>query len=338
MLKNLVVFIIIVGITFFAISYALKIAPNGIGGGDFFKNPLSFYQTDPQSGLILPVYTIPEYKGIELPYQTSENGEVIVPDSRTPAWAIDTNAALEKAESDYNELAAAVREARAFGDPSPDRGTVQIVDMSTDVSASGEYITLENYGDRSVSIEGWSLQSAVSGVRVPLPAATRTFVMGAVPSPTTITLEPYKAIYVNSGPSPVGVSFQENSCSGYLSQFQSFVPHLGNYQCPQNSDELPWTPENVQRYGESCLTYVDSLPSCHFHTDAFPNSLSSSCREYIREALTYNGCVARNKWRPSFHQDVWRVFLEQPEPLWGTNHDIIRLLDAQGRTVDVYNY
>ena len=59
---------------------------------------------------------------------------------------------------------------------------------------------------------------------------------------------------------------------------------------------------------------------------------------FIRNSLTYNGCAARHSWRPSFSGDTWRIFFGAPSELWSNSHDVIRLLDNEGRVVDVWSY
>ena len=244
-------------------------------------------------------------------------------------------------EEEYNRLNRAASEVRTFGNPSPHTGAVSIVEDVSGVRASDpkeEYVQLSaNFqGSASIDIYGWSLESALSGARVYIPSGASPFLMGTANSIGPISLDPGGLVIVSSASSPVGVSFRENICTGYLEQFQSFSPQLGN-ECPSPSSVLPLTDENLRRYGDSCFDIVSSLSSCQF-PQALPPNVLPSCRTYLTDALSYNGCVNRNRYAPSFQKNMWRVYLGAQSEIWRNSHDAIRLLDAQGKTVDVFVY
>ena len=137
--------------------------------------------------------------------------------------------------------------------------------------------------------------------------------------------------------SPVGVSFEENICSGYLSELQQFTPEL-NGSCPSPADTLPQTAENLRTYGASCFDYIANIPSCHFVGANQPTNLSTACRQFVGNNLSYNGCVAMYRSQANFDLPTFRLYLNQSAKLWNDSHDIIRPLDAQGRIVDVLSY
>ena len=188
-----------------------------------------------------------------------------------------------------------------------------------------------------IGIAGWSLQSAYTGVRPYIQQGASPFLMGTVNNLSPIQLAPGQSALVNSGVSPVGVSFRENICTGYLGQLQSFTPPLPS-SCPSPSSQLPLTPDNLKSYGEICFDYLQTIPLCEAPLNNIPSNLPSSCQYFVAEALSYNGCVARNRSRASFAGDSWRIYLNSNAELWRNSHDIIRLLDADGRTVDVLTY
>ena len=186
-------------------------------------------------------------------------------------------------------------------------------------------------------MSGWVLQSVVSGVAVPIPRGAETYRMGAVPGEEPIALRPGERAVVNSGQSPLGVSFRLNACSGYLRQFQAFSPSLP-LSCPSSSAELPPTIDNLRTYGASCVDFVRTIPSCTYYLGAFPDDVTPTCRAFVNEALTYNSCVDRHQFDANFKSRSWRIYLGSQNELWNDAHDIIRLLDASGRTVDVWSY
>ncbi len=331
-----------------AVTWVASGAPQEIARRtNLISNPFaSFAATTTQGGLRLPVYPIPEYVPLELPLFSEENGEILSADSRLfedPDFVASLERTLIDHEETYDELRAELDDVRTFGEPSPYRNDVYFTNVSTGLgnkTPSVEYVVIEASRDLSapITLTGWSLQSARSGARFPLPQATRTFVMGQVPVFAPVQLEAGAQATITTGVSPVGTSFRINSCSGYLDQFQSFVPSLDTYACPQPADELPPTLENYNAYGDACIAFVSGLPTCHFYTGTFAADISYQCKAFVQQALTYNGCVERNRWRPSFVTKDWRLFLGQPSEVWAHMHDVVRLLDNQGRTVDVWSY
>jgi hypothetical protein len=231
-------------------------------------------------------------------------------------------------------------QARTFGSLSPYRSYVTLQNGSSDQNdPAREYVRIINSTDNAhtINLSGWSLQSAVSGARYYLPGAADVFISGVVNSLGEITLAPGAIAIITSGSSPVGASFHENICSGYLGTLQKFYPAISTASCPSPSDALPETPDNLRTYGSSCFDYVNNIPRCSFPTDV-PTTLPSACRTFIMSTYSYNGCVQLYRHTNTFARGVWRVYLNSPIELWDNAHDIIRLLDDQGRTVDTVTY
>ena len=178
------------------------------------------------------------------------------------------DSSLEKEMStikrEFGEVEKKYEEARTFGDPSPLFGKVRIVPLyssphSEDVNEEYIGITVPPEQPEAILVAGWSLQSAVSGVRVYFPAATREFMMGSNNSRTEISLAPGSYAMLTTGSSPVGASFLENACSGYLTQFQDFSPIIYD-ECPSPADELSLSADNIKTYGEACFDFLAQQP------------------------------------------------------------------------------
>lgn len=234
-----------------------------------------------------------------------------------------------------DDLEARVNEARNFGGVSPYATAVTL--RIENPGTPDEFAVIEVNGDTAVSTTGWSLQSALTRTRITLPHAASVFVLGAANTIQPVQLSPGTTIIAASGVSPVGVSFRENICSGYLGQLQHYAPPFAAV-CPAPLDSIPATPETIAVLGESCFDYLASVPSCTFPGGATPGSLSSACRATIAERLTYNGCAREYSSREGFNTTRWRLFLGAQNPLWQRDRDAVRLLDAQGRTVATYSY
>ncbi len=285
---------------------------------------------------------------LELIFGTSTSGSFITlpwqPDSSTRGPDISDYAseaaAQNLASGDSDQLSSPQEtQVRNFGTPSPYAGKITIRESSaTESDPSREFIEIaaaeSNTGP--ILITNWSLQSAVSGVRAPIPQAAPFFVMGVVNNVQPISLEPGTAVFITTAASPVGTSFRENICTGYLSELQTFTPELSG-ECPAPSETLPMNADNIRTYGSSCFDYLNNLTSCHFPGDP-PSGLFPTCRSFVVNSFSYNGCVNTNRARPSFALPTYRAYLSLRSELWANSHDVVRLLDADGRTVDVLTY
>ena len=243
------------------------------------------------------------------------------------------------AEEEYEALMARAEAAKTFGEPSPHRGNVQLAGEDHAMeSGADEYVTVEASSDNTapVDITGWSLQSALTGVRAFLPRGADVFIVGAVNTQQDIYLDPDGSAVISSGPSPVGTSFRINACTGYLGGLQTFRPALSR-DCPPPADALPLTADNLRTYGDACFDFVRELPLCTFPLAA-PSSVSPACRIFLANNLSYNGCVQNHRYKTDFRHGAWRIYLGAGGELWRNSHDVIRLLDAEGRTVDVLTY
>lgn len=226
-----------------------------------------------------------------------------------------------------------------FGDASSYAGKVFIRESAATESAPAQefiQLTASDSNTQPVAVTNWLLQSAVSGARAPIPAAAPFFVLGVVNPVQPVYLEPGASIFVTTGASPVGTSFRENICSGYLSELHAFTPEIPN-ECPIPPEMLPMNADTLRTYGSSCFDYLNTLTQCHFPT-TLPADLSLSCRSFISNTMSYNGCISASRDRVPFALPAFRTYLGLRSELWGNSHDVIRLIDEQGRTVDVLTY
>ena len=246
---------------------------------------------------------------------------------------------LSRAQKEYDDLRRRAEAAETFGEPSPHRGKIALaLGGAADGPVASEYIEMEVAWDNTapVNVSGWSLQSALTGLRAYVPRGASLFIMGAVNTQENIYLNPGGSATVASGVSPVGTSFRENTCTGYLDGLQTFVPSL-SHNCPAPAESMPLTPGNVRTYGDACFDFVQTLSSCDTPLSVPPN-VAPACRIFLANNLSYNGCVQNYRYKSNFARDSWRIYLNAGGELWRNSHDIIRLLDDQGRTVDVVSY
>lgn len=279
-----------------------------------------------------------------LPWQPDEivrGPQVIdIPDSvDDPEAEMTPEEELERTRKEYEAVQKAMQDAKTFGEPSPYRGAVQIgAGSAPQATGSKEFLVLEASGDMTapINITGWSLQSALTGVRAFVPRGAELFILGDLQVQENMYLAPEALAFVSSGFSPIGTSFRENTCTGYLASLRDFTPALSR-ECPSAGESLPLTPENVRTYGDACFDVAHSLPSCAVPL-TIPGNISPACRIFLANNLSYNGCVQTHRSENDFTRTTWRIYLNATGELWRNSHDIVRLLDSEGRTVDVLTY
>ncbi len=278
--------------------------------------------------------------GVELPWQIS------VPQGPDISGLADDYAQYESANTDpqsqltdlqnqYSDLQTQIQATQSLGVLSPYRGHVSLK-AGTAAESSNEYVEIEGISSSVVSLQGWSIVSLLSGARLFLPQAADPYVLGGVNILIPPSVERGSTVLVYSGRSPVGVSFRENRCSGYLEQLQSFEPSLSS-SCPDASEVLPLNAENIRRYGSNCIDYSRTISDCTFPS-TLPSTLTPICRSFLTNTFSYNGCVGAYRGTLGFDSDEWRLYLSGTGELWSNSHDVLRLLDAQGKTVDSITY
>ncbi|MEK9154254.1 MAG: hypothetical protein AAB798_02165 [Patescibacteria group bacterium] len=244
---------------------------------------------------------------------------------------------LNRSQTEYDALLAQTG-GKTFGEPSSHRGKIQLADGTAAEKLAAEYVEIEASFNNTgpVGIAGWSLQSAYSGVRAYIPRGTNIFILGDINQQQDIYLNPGARAIISSKNSPIGTSFRENACTGYLAGLQTFTPNLSR-NCPPGSALFSLTSENLRTYGDACFDFTESLPLCAIPLSV-PSNLTPACRIFLANNLSYNGCMKNNRGRGGFSQDSWRIYLNSGGELWRNSHDVIRLLDAEGKTVDAISY
>jgi|CXWL01.1.fsa_nt_gi hypothetical protein len=205
--------------------------------------------------------------------------------------------------------------------------------ISSDEKKEYVIIYLSSQSPSPVSTAGWKLVSTKTNTSSPLPQGAELARSGSVNALSSIMLAPGDQAIVTSGRSPVGVSFRENMCTGYLAESQTFTPPL-SLSCPSPYQEL-------SRFGDTgnaqCSTYTRSFSQCKTKSTSDTN-ISGDCEDFINEYINYNGCVDAHKNESGFYSPAWRIFLGARDELWAQNRETILLIDAGGNTIDSLSY
>ena len=228
-----------------------------------------------------------------------------------------------------------------FGPSSPYRGVVR---MNRYVSGAGssdpknEYVELYVAQDAGapVNLSGWTLSSDATGSSAVIPKGTEIPISGIVNAAQDIIITPGKRAIIVSGSSPIGASFRENKCIGYFSTFQQFYPSLPQ-NCPTPSDELSTYYGAGYIRDVACIEYVNKFSRCQVALSP-PVGATGACQNFMIQYLNYNGCMGTHQNDSNFKGDTWRIYLGRTTPMWRTKYEIVKLLDASGKTVDAFSY
>lgn len=218
-------------------------------------------------------------------------------------------------------------------------GLVKLQYVNRSDKSESEYISL--HVDESVKegfvITGWKLKSLSTGSVGSIPSGTQLFFTGMVNPDQPIIVYPGDNLYIVTGMSPNGSSFRINKCSGYLSQFQTFIPYIST-SCPHPSEEdLSSIPPLV--INDACLEYITNyFPYCRIQTDVLPKNWSYECTKFIYDKINYPSCINTHRNDKDFYQKEWRIYLKRSDTLWKSSRENIVLYDNEDKIVDSLKY
>ncbi|HUD04014.1 MAG TPA: hypothetical protein VMR73_00790 [Candidatus Paceibacterota bacterium] len=211
------------------------------------------------------------------------------------------------------------------------------VSGAKNASTSTEYLRLiaGNNIASPLTITGFVVGSFASGNLATITTAALLPILGSPYSESSIYVSPGDVILLSTEISPIKTSFRVNKCSGFLNQLYSFTPAILKL-CPTASALLTkFGPAN----DTSCIAYAKTVPQCTaVASSAVPINLSSACKTFVEQTLTYNGCVESTQNDSDFYENEYRVFLGSQNELWGNSTDAIGLFDTKGGLVGGLTY
>ena len=209
---------------------------------------------------------------------------------------------------------------------------------------SQEYIPLyTNLGaGEKVDITGWKIQSSRTGNWVKIGKASLLPLPPSKEQSSDVVVRQGDVVYLVKGFSPVGVSFRNNKCTGYLAEDREFYPSMSR-DCPRTINEnLPSFSTNLDRDDE-CRALIERIPACttperYTNFKKLPDTISSSCKDYLKTQVNYNTCVAKHSSDTDFQGKTWYVYFNLFGPLWRSKTEKITLYDNNGLEVSSYSY
>ena len=198
-------------------------------------------------------------------------------------------------------------------------------------------LNLSSNAPNKVLITGFNIKSGITGRGTAIGKAVYKPYSSLENLEEPIFLSPGDKVYIVSGKSPVGYSFRVNKCSGFFGQAQNYTPSLYN-ECPLPTEEI--LPNFGANNRNACLNYLERLGRCQIPNPDFQTSLEigSDCVSYVTNEIGYGACVDNHGSDNDFYRHEWRVHLKQPETLWQSQRELIKLVDQNGQTVAYTEY
>jgi hypothetical protein len=252
-----------------------------------------------------------------------------------------TNNTLRSVQQGVVNLEKSVVSSVRFGTPSPYKGLVTIQKSTSGIrpdEANSQYIivSVSSRATTPISFYNWRVMSEANNYSARIPGAVPLPHTGDVNTSEPLSVSPGQRVIITIGDSPVGMSFRENMCTGYFDQFQNFTPQIP-HSCPVASSDFDrFYLGNIHSL-DACKAYIKTVQRCTLPLYP-PNGLADNCYQFIDKYLNYNGCAAAHQGDAGFYGTTWRVYMGHEEVFFTKDHDTVKLLDADGKTVDAYSY
>lgn len=272
-------------------------------------------------------------------FKTSNNsGGIFSTKKTTQQKEVNVEKETKRIESEIEKLKKQIQIEEDKVNQSQYKDIVTLSNVARSTNPSKEYITIrvKSTATTTIPVTGWVLKSLSTGTQVSIPKGTYLYFTGMLNVEDDIFLVGGDTLYLVTGISPNGASFKINKCSGYLGQFQTFVPYIKN-NCPRPRDEnLSSIPNLV--INDACFDYINSMPQCKIQTKPLPTNWSYECTNFIYQKINYPSCVNTHKNDSDFYKKEWRVYLKRSGSLWKTKKETIVLYDNLGKVVDTIQY
>jgi hypothetical protein len=225
-----------------------------------------------------------------------------------------------------------------FGIASPYKGIVTMDHSvsgtsSNDPSQESIEIHLSSDALKNVDITGWKLESTVTSNNATIGKGTKILHQGSGNILSDIVLVPGNDAIITTGISPVNDSFEENECTGYF----GINSYTYSDECPDATTEFSAHYSGNPLADDSCYAYVQTVGQCSVPKNV-PSGLTPACDAFLSKYLNYNGCVAAHSGDAHFYGTTWQIYLGYKARLWKNSRDNIKLVDASGKTVDMFTY
>ena len=195
-----------------------------------------------------------------------------------------------------------------------------------------DYLIVRNQDEGTINITGWTIET--DRARVTIPQAINKLKHPFLKDDSSdIKLAYREEALISVGPSPRGVSFRTNQCTGYLDQTGRFYPSLDE-GCPRLDES------EYDHLGSACVKFIKRLKRCQIPDYSSNSAVStdSQCISFLNEKFNYQACYLDYCQKVDFFEKEWRVFLNRSIDIFDNSGDKIVLKDKKGLVVDQYSY
>jgi len=247
---------------------------------------------------------------------------------------------IERVQNELEEVQKELENIKTLGEQSLFKDKITIENSTGGLRKThpdDEYFILraQHGNEKPISITGWKIESTITGKKRTIGNGSHLPNSGGVSLERNIQLSPGDRAFIITGRSPIGISFRTNICTGYFEQYQNFTPYLKK-ECPRAKNELEEF-SSVSITDDGCYNFVSRIPRCKMVISQTP-LLSPSCSQFLSNHANYNGCVSNHRDDNNFYKPEWRVYLGRSSEQWREKREVLRLLDTEGRVVDVFTY
>lgn len=133
------------------------------------------------------------------------------------------------------------------------------------------------------------------------------------------------------GTNSVGPNLRLNKCIGYLKGSFQYNPSLpGGCPAPYSSKS------DLSSFTGQCQNYITSLGSCQVpKSNVLLPQNDYACLAFIQN-ISYRSCFNTHAGDSNFLSNEWRMWVSGK--FLDSKHDVVKLLDRNGKLVDLYSY
>jgi len=209
---------------------------------------------------------------------------------------------------------------------------VEISNVYENEGGFNDYLVLRNESDETINITNWTIKTSKDTITIPKAAKKLTYPYSES-NDFNVELSSNDEAIISVSLSPIGTSFQDNKCTGYLDLSSQFHLSLDN-NCPDMSESV------YDHLGSECQEYIVNLDGCAItdFTGTSGSALNSMCTNFLNEHFSYGGCYDDYNQDADFLKDEWRIFLNKSIDIFDNNSDTVILKDANGFVVHMMRY
>jgi len=193
----------------------------------------------------------------------------------------------------------------------------------------------DNLSGQQINISGWKIVTQRFNFSFEIPRAASVLNPRDFSANDPIVLNQGNSLDIYVGKrSPVGVNFEENSCTSFFgSYFEGYDALSGYGSCPSPDSS------SYNQFSVDCRSFIRGLSSCRDPQLVYYQFINEpACRDFIIKNFSYQACVELAKDKANFYSGRWKVYLGRNEEILDDLNDTIYLYDGQGLLVDKYSY